>query len=70
MGQKNHEAKLKYWSQFTAEQKSKIFSDRAKKMWANKTLKQKKTRSVLMHMAKNSKNANISKKQRTISSGV
>lgn len=37
MTDKHKKARLLFWSKLTPEEKSKIFSERSKKMWKNKT---------------------------------
>ena len=49
---RNHEAKKKFWAQYTPEQRSLLISIRVKKMWKNKTAKEKTARALLMLKAK------------------
>lgn len=55
MGENHSNSKRAFWKQFTKEEKSAIFSARAKKMWASKTPAERKARSLLMVEAKQKK---------------
>lgn len=59
MSTKNTEAKRKWWSKFTNEERSKIMSERRKKFWSKKTKEQK------MEVSKRLINARKLKKELT-----
>ena len=53
MSIKQSQAKVRFWQQFTPEQKSQILSERAKKMWAKRTPEERKAHGKhILHVRK------------------
>ncbi len=55
MGELHTRAKKNYWATISPEEKSAIFSARAKKMWASKSKEERQARANLMVKAKKDK---------------
>lgn len=55
-------ARKRFWASKSPEERSQIFSLRAKKQWTRKTKAEKQARSQLMFKAKQLKNATLNQK--------